>query len=167
MDNLEEIFPLIQGAGSQAALADPYFYRNDPFETKLRALEFELCELAADMLPWQRKCCRLRYEGLSIADIRGKVKKQKMEIGLFLKTPEALLFMRMKDEHSVYTDGPSKSQRAAALWRIVIDNESEDPKEARGAISELNRMDKVDAGGGARELKIIINNVLQKGALDG
>jgi len=54
------------------------------------------------------------------------------------------------------------------LWRIAIDNEKTDPKEATKAIAEMNRMEAEKNGKTRPNIEIIINNeMLPRTSLDG
>ena len=140
---------------------------NQSYQEKLAEFDAELIEAAENMEPWQVKVCGLYYQKKSIKECRVAVKKRLATVSKFLDSPEAKNLIRIRRELDAYKDGPSEAERKHWLVQIVKSNLNEDPKEARGAIVELNRMEQKDNAGGGQSLNIVINNVLQRGSLDG
>lgn len=165
MDSLPDIVlgmpPCVEAA------ADPYFPANDTFALQTNEIKAHILDVGAELESWQRKACRLYHEGKSQTEIVKTLKKGVATVRKCLKSTNGLLLLRLLNELDVYTEGPDESQRKAMLWRIAVDNEKVEPKEARGALAEINRMTTVQGGGtGGAVIQIVINNVLAKGALD-
>ena len=139
---------------------------NTDYADQLAVFDADLKEAASELKPWQVKVAGLRYQGKSGKDIAPLVKKDQRAVMNFIKSAECTAFMTIKREMEAFKNGPTESERKHWLVQIVNNCLNEEPKEARGAIQELNRMDKKEEGGNAN-VNIVINNVLARGVLDG
>lgn len=151
-------------------IAEPVVPLHTPFNTvyheRLNDYEQAMIEAAEHLEKWQIEAVGMRYQEIEIKEIRRSVGKRLNTVSEFLDSPECRLLLRIKKEKDGFMDGPSVEVRKNWLATIAEAQLHLEPKEARGAIAELNRMDKTTEGQGGQTLNITINNVLQRGVLD-
>jgi hypothetical protein len=147
---------------------DPYHPLNDDFAKKIASVEREMMEVMSKMEPWEIKAVKDFENGVPIRDIAKSAKKRKDIVTTFVNSVSARTLLSYHHHYSILLDGANESQRKNVLWEIVQKNKDSDPKEARGAIVELNRMNAPKVSGSNQPLQIVINNaIMPKGALDG
>lgn len=144
---------------------DDYYSANDHYVQQEWRLKQEIADYAKEFLPWQVEAARRHSQGETIALIAKSMGKSKNVIGEALKEPALQKLINFFIHLRIYQDGPNELLRKNMLWRIAVDNEKTDPKEATKAIAELNRMAQGHRGGGG--FNIVINGLdLSKGPLD-
>ena len=141
-------------AGNQQCIQDEY------------AVKQEILEYSKEFEPWQVEVARLHSRGQTNTAIGKALGKSRNKVAQALEDPTLKKLINFFIHLQILIDGPNEHLRKQMLWRIAVDNEKEDPKEATKAISELNRMADGKKGGGGG-FNIVINGVeLKKGPLD-
>lgn len=143
-----------------AVVEDRYYPENELSARKEHELKKQIVELSKDFEPWQAKACQRYAYGEGITSVASNVKRANGVVKKWLDSYAAQQVLALWHAVQVYQQGPNEAQRRNMLWRIALDNEKEDPKEARGAIAELNRMDDAKRGIGGNKIEIVINNEL-------
>lgn len=146
--------------------ASDYYAANDKFVQEEYKLKQEIAEYAKSLEPWEVELARLTAQGLGPTRIAKMIGKRRNTLEERVKNPAVERLVHYFVHLRIYQDGPNELLRQNMLWRIAVDNEDKDPKEAIKALSELNRMAQNKRGTGG--FNIVINGVdLQKGPLDG
>ena len=145
-----------------------HFYGNSDYENLCDDVKEDIFELGSSMIGWKAEMCRRYAEGESQAAIAKDIGKSAKAISTAIRTdPDCQNLIQywkcLKDLES----GPSKSARRFALWQLYQDNKDINPKEARGALAELNKMDADQQNKGGGNINIVIDtSKLPKGNLD-
>lgn len=147
--------------------ANDYYAANDHFVQQEYKLKQEIAEYARALEPWEVELARLTAQGLGPTRIAKQIGKRRAILEERVKHPTIEQLVHYFLHLRIYQDGPNELLRRNMLWRIAVDNEKEDPKEAIKAVAELNRMAQDKRGGGGG-FTVVINGVdLNKGPLDG
>lgn len=147
-------------ATPSAVVDDEYYPENEYARQKEIELKGQIVELAQDLKAWEVNACKLYADGESINAIAKKINRSHKVTRELLETFKCQQIVQLWRAVLIYQSGPNEMQRRNMLWRIAIDNEKGDPKEARGAIAELNRMDDARNGRTGNKIEIVINNEL-------
>lgn len=144
-----------------------YYSGNDESVQLEMAVKHEILELQKDLAPWQAEIAKRYAKGASIRALAREMNRTQREISQLLDRISVQKLVHHWQHLEVLRDGPNEIQRRHMLWRIAVDNERKDPKEATKALAELNRMAAPKQGGTGNTINIVITHAnLQRGALD-
>ena len=147
---------------------DEYYVLNDHFVRQEIKVKEEITLAAQSFEPWINEFARRYAAGETINSLVKPLKKNRADLNRLLDKAPFVRLVHLWQHLNVMMQGPNEIVRKQMLWRIAVDNEKGDPKEATKAIAELNRMEQSARGLNGNSINIIINNeVLPRGALDG
>lgn len=145
-----------------------YYVGNDVHIKNEMAVREEIIEMQKDVDPIQAAVAKLYAHGQSLANIAKTLRISAAKLKVAVKHPSVVRLIHHWQSLEVLRDGPNEIQRKQMLWRIAVDNEHQDPKEARAALAELNKMAAPKGGAATGTFNIVINNdSLPRGPLDG
>lgn len=147
---------------------DEYYPENEYSKQKELAIKDQIIQLNGELEPWQSEVARRTAYGETPNALSKTLKKShKLIVGcLNMHTTQQVI--ALWQAVIVYQQGPNEAQRKNMLWRIAIDNEKADPKEATKAINAINAMEDNKRGIGNNKIEIVINNeTMPRTALDG
>lgn len=145
-----------------------YYVGNDESVQLEMAVKAEILDLQKDMEPWEAAIAKRYAMGTSIRALAKDMNRAQREISAVLDKLSVMKLVHHWQHLEVLRDGPNEIQRKQMLWRIAVDNERKDPKEATKALAELNKMAAPKGGhASGNTVNIVITHAtLQKGALD-
>lgn len=145
-----------------------YYVGNDESVQLEMAVKAEILDLQKDLDPWEAKAAKMFAAGQSIRAIARDLNKRQGIVSEALDKVSVMKLVHHWQHLEVLRDGPNEILRKQMLWRIAVDNERKDPKEATKALAELNKMAAPKHGAvGGNTVNIVISHAtLQKGALD-
>lgn len=145
-----------------------YYVGNDVFVQLAAQTNDEIIALTTGWEPWIKTAAQMASQRKSVREIARTLHKSQSKVSTTLKTAAVQQVVFFYQHLEVLKDGPNENLRKQMLWRIAVDNEKTDPKEATKALAELNRMTQAKGPGGGQTFNIVISNqVLQRGPLDG
>lgn len=159
----------IQQATPTALANSVYYPGNDPFSQVQNAVEHEIIDLSATMDRLDIEVAKCAIKGESQREIAKKFKRSQKTISCIRKKPAVIQLENYLNELRCLRDGPSAEIRKNMLWRIAVDNEKKDPKEATKAIAEFNKMAAPKGGHqNVTAIQIVVQNAaLNRSVLDG
>ncbi len=167
MENELATLNSIEGDLPEPLANDDYYVLNDHFLQKEIEVRNLIAEKAKELVPWEAEFARRYANGETINALYKAFNKTQKTLK---KVTERMDFMELVHswQHlKILQDGPNENVRKQMLWRIAVDNQKCDPKEAIKAIAEMNRMADSKRGIGGNKIEIVINNELMpRGALD-
>lgn len=151
----------------EALVNDDYYVLNDRHVQQEMAVREEIAALQSEMEPWEGVFARRYAQGESIRELAKELKKTSRTLSDASNRAPVVRLIHYWQHLAVLQAGPNQLLRKQMLWRLAVDNEKVDPKEATKALAELNRMDDALKTKGLGNIKIIINNAsLKRGELD-
>lgn len=144
------------------------FYGHSDYESLVKSVKRDIFELGSNMDGWKAQACRKYAEGDSINRISKDIGKSFNTIKkAFEFDPDCRNLVHYWKCLKDLEDGPSKSARKYELWGIAMRNRESNPRDAKGAIAELNRMDEEQSALGGGKIEIVIDtSKLPRGDLD-
>ena len=168
MDNELEVISFERVLTPSLVVDDIYYPDNEYSKKKECALKEQIASIAAEMEPWEVEVARRYAYGETVNALIKSLKKNSAKITACLNTHKTQEIIALWRSVIIYQQGPNEAQRKNMLWRIAIDNEKTDPKEATKAMAEMNRMEAEKNGKTRPNIEIIINNeMLPRTSLDG
>ena len=146
---------------------DPYYVLNDHFLKKEMEVRDLISQKARHLTPWISEFARRYANGETINALQKTLHKTRRDLNAVAESLEFMEVVHLWQHLKILQDGPNELLRKQMLWRIAVNNEMDDPKEATKALAELNRMEDRTRGIVGNKIEIIINNELMpRGALD-
>lgn len=144
-----------------------YYSGNDESIQLEMAVKSEIMDLQKDLEPWEARAAKMFAYGSSVRTIAKEMGKRQANIAEALDKLSVMRLVHHWQHLEVLRDGPNEALRKQMLWRIAVDNERSDPKEATKALAELNKMAAPKHKGAGNTVNIVITHAnLQKGPLD-
>jgi hypothetical protein len=145
-----------------------YYPGNDPFLQVQNQVESEIVDLSLCMEPVDVEIAKRAVKGESNRAIAKAMKKAQKTVQKIRQKPAVIQLESYLNALKMLREGPGDELRKNMLWRIAVDNEKEDPKEATKALAEINKMTGPKGGAhGVSQINIVIQaEGLTRGPLD-
>lgn len=152
-------------------LLDKYHPHNDRYFQELKLVRMRIASQKALMKPKAAAAVYLFLSGSNYREIGDKLNIGPTTTSKYIQSTEGKRLASLINHHQQQIDGPNADQRKGILYRIVVDNERDDPNTAISAVKEINKMsgsyETPGSGSQGNTINIQINaDLMPKGALD-
>ena len=163
---VEELPALSRAEMPETLSNDKYYVANDAFVKKGLEVMEEIKALEASTETHLAQLAKGLAHGRALRAVSKEIGRRLEHCKRDRDLPIVVQLISYWRHYFNLMDGPNELMRKQMLWRIAVDNERVDPKEATKALAELNRMS-VQKKTGTGVINIVINNEkLPRGSLD-
>ena len=139
-------------------LIDAYHPDNSEFMKSVNHMKQLVVVASAKCRPRHVKAAKMHMDGKSNIQIAEAIGFKPTTVSIIIHRKEVQELIALLRHYSGLWDGPTAQHKKRILWEIAQDNQKTDPKETRGAIDLLNKMDGIYTQKIDHEIKVTIDS---------